>query len=230
MSAPDHSRRIWVTRTTPQAEATAARLRAMGLTPVVEPVLEARALSHARVDLTGIDAIVFTSGHAVDAFASLCRERALPAFAVGEATAERARGAGFRSVTSAGGDARALAERIANAEPRPRRVLNPTAREPAADLSALLADRGVAVAAAIVYETAVRRVLPDLSQIDAILLHSPKAARALASAIKGGPDLGRLEAYAISEAAAEPLRELGLRSVSVAPRPNEVALLALLKG
>ena len=59
------TRRIWVTRTAPEAEATAARLEALGHTAVVAPVLEARAIVDARVDLAGVDALAFSSGHAI---------------------------------------------------------------------------------------------------------------------------------------------------------------------
>jgi len=230
VSAPDRPRRIWITRTPPHAEGTAERVAALGLTPVIAPVLEAQFEPHVAIDLTGTDALAFTSQHAVQGFARHSRERGLPVFTVGKATADWARAAGFTSVTSAGGDANALADLIAGAEPRPTRVLNPTAREPAADLAALLADRGVTVVPVVVYATVRRPFREALSQFDAILVHSARAARVLAADLASDPEAGRIDAYAISEAAAAPLRGLGLRSVSVAPRPDEASLLALLKG
>ena len=57
--------RIWVTRTQPGANATAARLTAMGHAPLVQPVLKARPIANAVLDLSSIDALAFTSGHAI---------------------------------------------------------------------------------------------------------------------------------------------------------------------
>jgi uroporphyrinogen-III synthase len=229
VSAPDPPRRIWITRTLPRAVDTARRVAALGLTPVIAPVLEVRYEPHAVIDLTGVEALAFTSQHGVHGFARLSGERALPVFTVGKATADYARGVGFGQVASADGDADALAALIAGAQPRPARVLNPTAREPAADLVGLLADRGVEGVPVVVYATVRRPFREALGQFDAILVHSARAARVLAADVAGEPEAARLDAYAISEAAAAPLRGLGLRSVSVAVRPDEASLLALLK-
>jgi uroporphyrinogen-III synthase len=229
VSAPDRPRRIWITRTLPQAAETAERVLAMGLAPVVAPVIEAQYELNATIDLAGFDALAFTSRHAVEGFARRSRERSLSVFTVGAATADWARAAGFTPVTSADGDVNALAELIAGADPRPARVLNPTAREPAADLAALLAGRGVTVVPLVVYATVRRPFRETLGQFDAVLVHSARAARALAADLTGDTEASRIDAYAISEAAAEPLRALGLRSVSVALRPDEASLLALLK-
>ena len=229
MSAPANPRRVWITRTLPRAQATAERVARLGLTPVVAPLLEARFAPDAAIDLAGIDALAFTSQHAGQGFARLRRERRLPVFTVGRATADAARAAGFAAVTSADSDVRALAQVIAAAAPRPQRVLNPTAREPAADLAALLGRHGVAVVPVVVYATHRRPLREALDQVDAVLVHSARAAQALAAALAGDPGAGRLDAYAISEAAAAPLRGLGLRSIAVAAQPNEASLLALLE-
>src|SRR5579864_1783939 len=95
-------RTCWVTRAQPAAEATAERLRALGVEPLVEPLLAVRPITGASVDLTGAAAIAFTSANAVAAFAALSGDRSLPAFVVGDATAAAARAIGFERVTSAG--------------------------------------------------------------------------------------------------------------------------------
>jgi len=226
MSAP---RRIWVTRTRPQAETTAERLRAMGLEPVVAPLLEARALSDVSLDLSGADAIAFTSGHAVRAFAALCEARSLPVFAVGEATAAMARAAGFTDVRAGRGDVSALARTIAAATPKPALVLNPTAREPAADLAALLRARGVQARSVVVYETVPSGLREPPQGVDAVLIHSPRAARMLANLVT--PDQARgLRVFAISAAAAAPLTSPPFANIALAPFPDEAGLLNLLEG
>ena len=95
--------RIWVTRTLPEAEATAGRLRALGHLPLVAPVLEVREVGGA-LDLKGVGALAFTSRNGVAAFAARHADRALRVYAVGAATEAAARGHGFAEVTSAEGD------------------------------------------------------------------------------------------------------------------------------
>jgi uroporphyrinogen-III synthase len=225
----DRPRRVWITRTRPGAEATAERLAAMGFEPVVEPLLAVRPIRDASLDLAGVDALAFTSGQAVRAFAALRPERDLAVFAVGEATARLAREAGFASVTSADGDVRALAERIAAARPRPAKVLAPGARETAADLPALLAERGVQAKAVAVYETIETSIAAPPPTVDAVLVHSPRAAKALAALLSRAAAAG-LDAFAISDAAAAPLRALPFNALRIAAHPDEASLLALLRG
>ena len=219
--------RIWVTRTQPGANATAARLTAMGHAPVVQPVLKARPIANALLDLSGVDALAFTSGHAITAFAALSSERDLPVFTVGEASALLARLEGFSKVASADGDVRALAELIADL--RPGRVLNATALEAAADLPALLAKRGVPAAATPVYDTLPTEAAPSLAEIDAVLVHSLKAARLIAGVLGHRNEAARIDVYAISAAVAEPLRAVKPRALKIAKTPDEVALMALLR-
>lgn len=213
--------RVWVTRAQPGADATAARLRALGHDPVVEPVLRIRPLAGVRLDLEGIDALAFTSANAVTAFAALSDRRDRRVFAVGEATAAAARAAGFAAVDSADGDVRTLAAHIA-ASGFEGTVLHPGATEPAGDLAAA----GLSVRAVPVYETAATGVPPP-AEIDAVLVHSPKAARIVARLL-AGTRAEPVEAFALSAACAAPLKGCGFRRLSVAPYPNETALLTLL--
>lgn len=218
-------RRIWVTRTQPEAEATAVRVRALGIEAVVAPVLQARAIVEARPDLAGVDALAFTSGQGVAAFAALSPRRDLPVFAVGAATAARAREAGFAHVHAADGDVAALADLIARATIIPTLVLHPVAREPAADLVALLARRAVSARSQAVYETVPTDLAAAPADIDAVLVHSARAAARVAVLLGGRRDIA---VFAISEAAAAPLRGLQLARLVAAPFPNEAALLDLL--
>ena len=221
--------RLWVTRTQPQAEATAARLRALGHEPVVAPVLEVRPVAVDPARLAGADALAFTSQAAVAAFAAQSPERGLPVFAVGEATAAAARAAGFSRVAppAAGGDVRALADQIAQAAPRPAALLNPTARAPAADLAALLAERGIPARGLVIYETAPTPMAGAPVGIDGVLIHSARAAEQVAQGIT--PALAAsLSVYALSEAAASGLRNLGFARILVAEHPDEAALLRCL--
>ncbi len=200
--------RIWVTRAAPEADATAERLKAMGHTPLVAPVLEVRPIGGPCPDLAGVGALAFTSRNGVRAFAGLTPERGLPVFAVGAATARACGEAGFAAVHSAEGDVEALAALIAaQAGVFSGEVLHAGPEEPAGDLVGAL------------------RANPP--EIDAVLVHSPRAARCLAALPALDQAAASLWLVCISPAAAEPLARFNFHKVTVAPFPDEASLLKL---
>jgi uroporphyrinogen-III synthase len=214
--------RVWVTRTLPGALKTAARLRALGHDPVVEPLFEIRLLA-AGIDLGGVAALAFTSRHGVDAFAARTRERALPVFAVGDATADAARSREFVDVRSAAGDVARLAELIVAARPNGV-VLHAAALERAGDLEGALRSAGIETRTVAVYET-LERAWIEPERYDAVLVQSPRAGRTLAAR------LGKASAAlfaCVSSAAAAPLTKAGFAAVRTAAAPVESATLALL--
>lgn len=225
--------RLWITRARPGAEETADRLRALGWSPLVSPLLTIRRLSP-RIDLAGIGALAFTSRNGVGAFAALSPWRDGPVFTVGDATAEAARQAGFGNVRSAAGDVNDLAALVIQAHDRASgAVLIASAREPAGDLPGALAAAGVLSRSTAVYAavpapggrglTALRAGL-----LDGVLIHSPRAGRRLAT-LAGDLTLNApAPVHCISEAAAAPLKDLPAFAPRVAARPDEAALLSLL--
>ena len=220
-------RRVWVTRAEPGAARTADRLTALGFTPITAPLLTLAPLPGA-LDAApapaAVAALALTSPNGVEAFAPLIpRFRRHPVFAVGDATAEAARAAGFADVRSASGDIHALARLIA-AEAPPGPLLAPGAREPAGDLPALLPDRPVhRLPVYAAFETHA----PAPEPFDAVMLHSPRAARALASDLPRAASSGRI-AICISDAAAIPLRPFDFAQIRIAAAPDEPAMLSAL--
>src|SRR5215469_4343250 len=99
MTPKARKRTIWVTRAEPGASATAARVRALGLAPIVQPLLAMRPLADTAIDLADAAALAFTSANAVAALAALSSERTLRVFTVGDTTAAAAQAAGFAHVT-----------------------------------------------------------------------------------------------------------------------------------
>ena len=223
------ARRIWVTRARPEAEATAERLLTLGFEPVVEPVLETQTVGGAP-DFEGVGALAFTSRNGVRAFAALTSERHLPVFAVGDATAEAAREAGFDDVVSASGDVEALAGLIADQrQGLEGRLLYASPEKPAADLVGALESRGVEARSQIVYRTVTAgfALPPD---IFVVLVHSAKAARRLAAHPAMTHDENDMAAICISPAAAQPLQDSGFLEVMIASAPNEAAMLTELRN
>ena len=224
--------RIWITRTQPGAEATAERVRALGHEPLVAPLLAVRAVEAPPIDLKGVAALAFTSANGVRAFAEGCDDRRLRVFAVGAATAHAARAAGFKTVLSTDGDVESLAAGIAA-----RRlelhgmILHPGAAEPAGDLAGALDRHGIRTRHLVLYETAPVELSGEeadrLVQADVVLLHSPRAAKALARLLKAHPAPG-LRALGLSKAVIKPLARTALAAKAYPPFPLEAALLNLI--
>ncbi len=229
--------RIWVTRAQPGADGTAACLRGLGHDPLVASLLSVHLLpQEGWPPPEPVAALAFTSANAVRAFARWTLQRDTPVFAVGEATAKAARLAGFADVSSADGDVAALAARIA-AETRPGLLLHPCASETAGDLSGALAARNVNLRTLPLYETRpVDRLPPEVvdafheAEVATVLLHSPKAAGALAnlSASLAETDLARVRLLGLSAACLAPMAHLSFASSQAAAEPNETAMLELL--
>ena len=222
--------RIWITRTEPGAAETAATVTAMGHEPVVAPLLSIQPVAQPMPDLADVAGLVFTSRNGVAAFEALLaatdrdqKARALgkPVFAVGHATAQAAREAGFGAVRSAGGDLGDLARLIRTVWTDPAGILlHPVARVPAGDLARAVGNAAV-IRPLVVYEAAAHEgAAPD--RIDLVMLHSPRAARRLAELIAAGSVVAKgLSAVAISAAAAQALAGLGLAQIVVADHPDE---------
>jgi uroporphyrinogen-III synthase len=223
--------RVWVTRAEPGATATAGRLRDLGFEPVVAPLIVIEPVGEGPIDLTGVGALAFTSANGVAAFAARSVERVLPVFAVGAATAQVARQAGFRGVSSADGDVDALAPLVAARGPYPGVVLHPGAAEGAGDLTGALTGLGVPARRLVVYRSV--DVSPgdataaQVRDLTAVLLHSPRAGRGLARWLRANP-APDLVALCLSAQVALPLADLPLAAVRVAAAPTEDAVLALL--
>jgi uroporphyrinogen-III synthase len=114
-------------------------------------------------------------------------------------------------------------------------VLHPGALEPAGELLTPLAAAGLTARRLALYESVPRApaaaTLAEFDSLEAVLLHSPRAARILAGLLAEHPAPG-LRALCLSAAVAAPLAGLEpasvLGPVAFAPRPTETDLLDLL--
>lgn len=225
--------KVWITRAEPAATATAERVAALGHTPIIAPLLKIVPIADAVIDLTGVGSLAFTSANAVRAYAELNAERTgLKVFAVGAGTAAAAKAAGFRDVLSADGDVSALAARIAARKRELGGVLlHPAAAEPAGDLVGDLIAAGVEARAVALYDSVITPpdadFLAGLMELDTVLLHSPKAAKALAGVLRG-KGATHLRLLCLSQAVSRPVARTKVREVIRAPFPIEAALLNLI--
>jgi uroporphyrinogen-III synthase len=232
--------RVVVTRPMADSERTAAALRASGHEVLVAPLLQVEPVA---ADFSGgWSGVIITSANAPGVIAShAARDKLikLPLFAVGERSADAARVAGFTNVTSAGGDVRDLvrllaARRADKAAP----LLYLAGQDRAADLITELVAHGIAAQMAIIYRAIPAPFPPVLTaalkagEVDAVLHFSRRSAdNYIASASKAGiaDQAMAVRHLCLSAQIAEPLVQAGAASVAIAKRPDEAALIVLLK-
>jgi len=230
--------RVLITRPREDAETLAASLRAEGVESVIAPLLAIRPIVDVPLDLAGVQALLFTSANGVRAFARRTGARDLPAFAVGDATARAARAAGFARVESAAGAVDDLAALVrARLDPARGALLHAAGADVAGDLAGSLVAAGFDVRRVVLYRAAKARQLPAAAAralaegtLDAVLFFSPRSAATFVTlARKAGvePALARLDALCLSEAVAAVVRGVAWRTVAVAARPDQPALLQL---
>ena len=231
--------RALITRPREDAEPLAGALEARGIQPMIEPLFTIVPKPDAGVALDGVQAMLLTSANGARALAAATGRRDLQVLAVGDATAETARGLGFTRVESAGGDVDDLA-RLARERLDPARgaLLHAAGSVVAGDLSGVLAAAGFRLRRVVLYET--RKVARlsagavealEAGALDAILFFSPRTASAFVSlADEAGVTAAcqRVTAFCLSPAVAEAAEAIGWRQVRVAPRPDSAALLELI--
>ena len=223
-----------VTRPEPGSAETAARLRALGWTPVLAPALVLQACS---VPLPSAQAVLLTSRAAARA---LCeRFGARPVLAVGEATAAEARASGASSVVAAEGDAQALL-RLATArlDPANGPLLLAVGQGYGTALEHELRAGGFRVLRRVVYAASPAAQLPEpalqalrAGRIRAALFFSPRSAGVILGLLRGSgleAVATGIRALALSARVASALEPLAWRDLQVAPRLDQTALLDLL--
>ena len=226
--------RVLIIRSQPGAAESERRVRDIDLTPLCEPIFS---LEPMPADLPAFDALAFTSLNAVRMFSALCPIRDKPAFCVGRRTADEAHAMGFLNVVSADGEAGALFNRIQADLPNGYSVLHAGNEESRGDLCGRLNDAGRTCFFRALYRAAplsrpgpiLERHLTGSDPVDAVLIHSPRAAAILAGFLSLRSTASPLRIAAISPAAAAPLKNYATET-AIASSPDETSLLMALKA
>ena len=196
----------------------------MGLDAAVAPLFHLRPIEWQAPDANEVDCVLLTSANACRLGGDkVARFADLPCYAVGEATAEAARSAGFREVKAGRGDGdAALRMMIEDGAERPLHLCGQ---------NHIPLDRAGIV----------RRILYAAEEVPALpppavaavqhgtvaLVHSPRAASVFGKLVdQAGLDRSTTCLAAISEPAAA-AAGTGWRSVATSPRPRDEALLEL---
>ena len=238
---PKPTRRVLITRPEPGATETAARIAALGLSSIKAPMQDIESLPAHLPDPDRVAALVLTSRNAIAPIPPAYRT--LPTWVVGDATATRAREAGFTDIQSADGDAVALAALIAGRmRPSDGTLLLVTGQGHGALLCGLLRQSGFRVIRRVVYRARPALQLPlavaaELTGGDAsrppiaVMFFSAAAARLFGHLLQAAgmeDKIQNCEALAISPAVGVALQRHPWGAIHVAARPNQDAMLALL--
>ncbi len=209
---------------------------ALGLLPVVAPLLTIRRLP---ADLPpDATAVLVTSSNAIDNLPAWARAR--PVLAAGDATAARARAAGFPNVHSAGGNSTDLAALVGRMFPCGQgELLLLAGRGQGTALAELLRAQQHAVILREVYEAAPVPVLPgpaaaalQSQDLRAALFFSTETARLFVRLVTEDrleTSVRNTDACAISPAAGVALNPLPWQLIRIAARPTQDDMLALLQ-
>lgn len=235
----DHVFRALVTRPREESDTLAAVLAMRGVATVIEPLMQLHFHTGTALDLAGVQAILCTSANGARALARVSGERGVSLFAVGDATASRARAEGFTTVESASGNVDDLV-RLATArlDPQKGRLMHVAADVVAGDLVDALRERGFTIERRVLYEA---RPVSGLSPaavralrggaIDFALFFSPRTAAVFVrlARIAGVAECcGTIAALSISPAADAALAAVEWLDRRVAERPSQSALLDML--
>ena len=233
--------RILLTRPREDSEPLARKLQALGHPTTIEPLIEIEPIDEAIIDLSGVQALLFTSANGVRAFAKSNERRDLPVFAVGDAGAAAARAAGFAHVESAGGDvadlARLVRERL---KPGEGPLIHVAGSVIAGDLSGQLATAGFEVRRVALYRAEPVAALSAATErqirtgaLDAVLFFSPRTAATFVRLVRQAdlaPACRKMTALGLSPAVVAEAAGLDWAKLVAANEPSESSLLDALAG
>ncbi len=237
--------RLLVTRPDPDNQRTAATLRARGHDVMLAPMLRIEAVPGADLGAPSLGAppwaaVLLTSANGARALATHPRRAellALPVLAVGRASADAARAAGFADVVSADGDVddltRLAAARFAGS---PSPLLYAAGEDRSGDLAGALSTKRVTVRMVVVYRAAASREFsPEVrgalmqGRIEGVLHFSQRSVEGYMACSRNiqREALAPMH-YCLSARAADPLRLAGAARIEVAAQPDEASLIALI--
>jgi uroporphyrinogen-III synthase len=214
-----------VIRPQPGCTATVGAARAAGLDPRAVPLFSISSRAWAAPSLESYDALLLGSANALrHAGPGLADLRHLPVYAVGDATADTARAAGFTVVGQGQGG---LQSALAQLDPAHRRLLRLAGEE----RIALTLPPGVTMTERVVYASQPQPMPPELVTLLAepalVALHSAEAAHHFAAeCVRNGLLRARLRLCALGPRIAAAAGD-GWGEVAVAAEPSDRALLAL---
>ena len=228
---------VLLTRPLADSQRIADELRTHGIASLIWPLPRIELSNQPITVPEHVDALAFTSSHAIRAFAAKNPERDRTVFCVGNRTAQIANDAGFADVRDANGDFTALVELIKIQQPQS--VLYLQGQQISADLEAALTADGIQCESRIVYRADAGG--PPEAKVDSVLrsggakaitIWSRRNSELLHESILMRKDwnIAETDLIGISENAAKPLGNVGFRRIIVASRPNATQMIAEIRA
>lgn len=184
-------------------------------------------------------AYLFTSANGVRAAShhGLTKNPNLPVFAVGPATADACRIAGFKKITEAGGDVQSLIGMIKATDMAEASglLVHISGRDQAGNLVQQLCDAGYEATSIVLYRAEKISAFPDdiatllaSGEIDAVMFYSSRTATHFVT-LMGSADIKMsITAYCLSDAVAQILKQAGVENIKVAANTTEDSMLNML--
>jgi uroporphyrinogen-III synthase len=232
---------VLITRPAADADEFANDITALGLTPLIEPMLGLVPVPYKVPDLKSYPAIVFTSANAVRVFGCPADSRDALVFAVGSHTADEARKVGYTRIISAEGDGADLAAIIRKKlDDTDRRILHIRGEHTAMPLETLLIKDKITVEALVVYTAKTEdefspacHTALEQGAIGTVTFFSKRTAENFIKLIEKEGLLGKLSSIkvlCISPAVLECVRSVSWREAYSADMPDRASMIDLLKG
>lgn len=235
---------VLITRPADDAADTACMVDALGLIPLLAPVLAVHDVAVNLPDPALYQAILFSSANGVR---SLQRRKIgsdyldLPVFAVGEHTAQAARQMGFKTVHAAAGTMASMTPLIREKLGDPARLLHVRGRDMREDPAhSLNPAEGWIIDGVVLYQAdPVQRLDPAVvaalreGQVQAVLFYSAKSVESFVLALqRDWPDaaLPGTKALCLADSVIESARRLHWAEILVAQTPDQVGMTRLLKS
>jgi uroporphyrinogen-III synthase len=233
------SRRVLITRPEADAIMLQDQLATMGFEPLLNPILNIAYDEDVHLYLKDVQAILFTSANGVRAFVRQHKERGIPVFTVGDASARAALDEGFKTVESARGEVRALSSWVKkHLKPKSGALLHIAASRVAGDLARDLEKSGFQIRREVLYSARVTDTLQaetvaalKQGKLDAVLLFSPRTAIAFVTLIKDAELADACQpmtVFCLSAAVGKAVAALTWTGIQIAPQPNQSALLDMM--
>lgn len=217
---------LLILRPEPGASMTAKRAFDQGWRPIVSPIFRIEPVAWSAPAASEYDALFVTSANAVrQAGKAVTRYAAMPAYAVGDATARALKAAGFADIRTGRGDAAVMLE--AAAENGVARALH-LAGEDYRDVGhgAISIDRRIVYRSAALDRLGDKALTALREGAGAVLLHSGRAAEHFARLCdEARISRGRVRIAALAPAVLDAAGP-GWRATIAAAKPDDAALLA----
>ena len=211
--------KIWITRTPPAADGSAKAWRTAGFNPLIGPLLEIEPVAHDPIPKDTV--IIFTSKNAVDHI--ICSGQRV--VCVGDATAEKATATGYRDVVSVDGTSEDVTQWVSENLPKTQAICHVSGWHVRGSIIEDLTALGFLAQRIEVYRSMASPNWPD-EVFSSVVFYSPLAAKTFAEiAIDMVKDISEVTAICISQAAADELLGLALKSIHIAKRPREDELI-----